>query len=407
MQAEVYSFSNGLRMIHIPSNNPVSYCGFAINAGARDEAPTEYGLTHLVEHLLYKGTKKRKACHILNRMENVGGELNAYTTKEETFIYTVSLNNDTERAVELLADIVSASQFPENEIRKEKEVVLDEINLYKDSPSELIFDDFENLIFDGHALGHHILGEKKTLKTFNREQCVRFFHHFYQPDNMIFFCYGATPLKKLVAMLSKYLPEPPPLSVARTPRLIPELNCTRQSEINKKLHQTHVMIGAKAYDMRDDKKTGLYLLNNLLGGPGMNSRLNLTLRERYGLVYTVESGYTAYSDTGVISIYFGCDHQSKDRCIDLTYKELCRLRTEKLSTARLSTAKKQLKGQLGISAEHRENVALSIAKSFLHLNKYNDLPQVYRMIDDLSASLMLEIANEVLEENKLFRLIFS
>jgi predicted Zn-dependent peptidase len=380
-----------------------------VNAGTRDERAEEYGMAHFVEHLLFKGTQKRKAWHILNRMENVGGELNAYTTKEDTFIYSSCLSDDAERAIELLCDLVCNSQFSEKEIVKEREVILDEINSYKDNPSELIFDDFENLLFEGHAIGHHILGEKKFLKKFNQKMCLEFFRRHYLPENIVFFFYGKTPFQKVIRFVEKYWNERIdqfPERNGRLEKIIPPVIEAKQIESDKKLHQAHVMIGARAYELHNPRRTGLYLLNNILGGHGMNSRLNLSLREKYGLVYNIESGITSYSDSGIISIYFGTDPKSKDKCIELVMKEVDRLRNEKLKSTQLAAAKKQIKGQLGISSDNGENLALGMGKSFLHLNKYDDLQQVYSKIDKITSEELLEIANEIFAEKNLFRLIY-
>lgn len=409
---ETYSFSNGLRIIHLSSSGPVTYCGFAVNAGTRDERPEEYGMAHFVEHMLFKGTFKRKAWHILNRMENVGGELNAYTTKEDTFVYTSCLSDDVERAVELLCDLVCNSRFPEKEIGKEREVILDEINSYKDNPSELIFDDFENLLFEGHEIGHHILGEKKILKKFNRNMCLSFFKRHYRPDNMIFFFYGQTGFSKVLGLLRKFWNEKNEenernvKSAESNGRIVPSVIETRQIETDKKLHQTHVVVGSRAYALHSEKRTGLYLLNNILGGHGMNSRLNLSLREKYGLVYTVESGITTYSDSGWFSIYFGTDPKSKDKCIGIVMQEINRLRNEKLKPLQLTAAKKQLKGQLGIASDNGENLALGMGKSFLHLNRYDNLQQIYKKIDNITSEELMETANEILDEKNLFRLVY-
>ena len=412
---QTYCLPDGLRIIHLPSSGPVSYCGFAVNAGTRDEQPKECGMAHFVEHMLFKGTQKRKAWHILNRMENVGGELNAYTSKEDTFIYAACLSDDAERAIELLCDLARNSQFPEKEISKEREVVIDEINSYKDNPSELIFDDFEDLLFEGHAMGHHILGEKKILKKFNQKMCLDFFKKHYRPENMVFFFYGQTEFRKVVKMVEKCWRDRAsaiPLwrgqgeDAENNGRVAPLNNQSKNVEIDKKLHQAHVMIGARAYDLHHPKRTGLYLLNNILGGHGMNSRLNLSLREKYGLVYNVESGLTTYTDSGLISIYFGTDPKSKDRCIELAMKEIDRLRNEKLKSSQLTAAKKQIKGQMGISSDNGENLALGMGKSFLHLNKYNNLQQIYSKIDKVTSEELQEIANEVFAENTLFRLVY-
>ncbi|MDR0427948.1 MAG: insulinase family protein [Dysgonamonadaceae bacterium] len=407
MQYEIISLDNGLRIIWSPSVSPVSYCGFAVNVGTRDENNNQWGLAHFVEHMLFKGTKKRKSWHILNRMENVGGELNAYTTKEETFIYTISLAEDIERSMELLSDLVFNSQFPESEIEKEKEVVIDEINSYKDNPSELIYDDFENLLFKGNEIGHHILGEEESLKHFNSSTCHSFVRSYYVPENMVFFFFGNTPLKKITRLAHKHFLESKLSTSSIKSRISPEIVAPVKEKINKNLHQSHVIIGSRGYDYHNKNRLGLYLLNNIIGGPGMNSRLNISLREKNGLVYSIESGLTSYSDTGVFNIYFGADHDSVEKCLKLTYKELKKLRETKLSSSQLQASIKQLKGQLGISSDQKENVALSMGKSFLHFNKYETLQEVYRRLDLLTPEKLSEIANEIFGEEKLFLLIYN
>jgi predicted Zn-dependent peptidase len=407
MQYSSFILANGLRIIHLPSVSPVSFCGFAVNAGTRDEKSGQSGLAHFVEHVLFKGTQKRKAWHILNRMENVGGELNAYTTKEETFLYSVCLSEDIERAIELLSDLICNSQFPAAELEKEKEVVIDEIHSYEDTPAELIFDEFENIVFSGNELGHNILGDPESLESFTTDSCRSFVNDFYQADNMVFFSYGKTPFNKIIRLTEKYMTAAQSLSPVRFSRTVPALNATGHVEHDKQLHQTHVVIGARAYCTYDNKRLGLCLLNNILGGPGMNSRLNLNLREKHGLVYTVDSGLTSYTDSGIMTIYFGCDHESKDKCMELVYKELRRLREDKLSGAQFSAAVKQWKGQLGISSDHSENTALRMGKSFLHFDKYDDLPTIYQKIDTLTADHLWEIANEIYGEEQLFSLIYQ
>ncbi|MDL2224024.1 insulinase family protein [Bacteroidales bacterium OttesenSCG-928-M06] len=407
MQHEIFSLPDGLRIIYMPSASPVSYCGFAVNAGTRDEQADQFGLAHFVEHMLFKGTKKRKSWHILNRMESVGGELNAYTTKEETFLYSIALSEDIERAMELLADLIFNSQFPVNEIEKEKEVVIDEINSYKDNPSELIFDEFENILFHGNEMGHNILGEEDSIAGFTSSSCHSFINSFYHSANMIFFFHGKMPKEKIIRLANKYFhterKEPISIRQRSKPILLP----AKKERINKDLHQSHVIIGGRGYDYHHPQRLGLYLLNNLLGGPGMNSRLNISLREKNGLVYTVDSNLTSYSDTGVFSIYFGADHESVDRCMRLVYKELKKLREVYLTSSQFHSAIKQMKGQLGISCDQKENIALSMGKSFLHFNKYDSLSEIYDKLDLLTPSILSEIANEVFDENNLFQLIYS
>ena len=402
------TLSNGLRIVYLPSDSPVSYCGLTVNAGTRDEEPGQFGLAHFVEHMLFKGTEKRKSWHILNRMECVGGELNAYTTKEETFLYAICLSDDTERAVELLFDLAFHSQFPESEIDKEREVIIDEIHSYEDNPSEALYDEFENILFRGSSMGHLILGEEANLRTFTSSSCRSFADTFYHPDNMVFFYYGKIPWPKITRLAEKQLGEVRSSnSGVPVRRKEPEKIEPVREKVNKGLHQSHVILGSRGYGLHDPKRIGLYLLNNLLGGPGMNSRLNMALREKRGLVYSVDSSITSYSDTGVFSVYFGCDHQSTQQCFRLIGKELQSLCTKALTSSQLHAAVKQLKGQMGISGEHRENVALALGKSFLHYNHYNSLPEIYAKLDALTANQLLEIANEVFSESRLFGLIFE
>ena len=408
MEKDYFShiLSNGLRIVHLPSASPVSYCGFAINAGTRDEAVNEFGLAHFVEHMIFKGTEKRKSWHILNRMENVGGELNAYTTKEETFVYSIFMEEHFKRAFELLSDLVFHSQFPEQEIEKEADVILDELNSYEDSPSELIYDEFENLLFDGHALGHNILGNEQSLLSFDTEAGKSFMKRFYVPENMVFFSMGRIPFKKIVQMAESFLSDMHLPMVSRN-RVAPEEIVSVSRQEHKDTHQAHVLIGGRAYSMHNEKRLSLFLLNNLLGGPGMNSRLNLSLREKHGLVYNVESNVTSYTDTGVATIYFGTDPKNKEKAVRLVHKELARLRDVKLSAVQLSAAKKQLIGQLGVSGDNREGLFLGLGKSFLHYNRYDTLPEVFAKVEKLTAEQIQEVANEVFAPERLFSLIYQ
>ena len=405
MQGNEYTLPNGLRIIHEPTLSKVAYCGFAIDAGTRDEAENEQGMAHFVEHLIFKGTEKRKAWHILNRMENVGGDLNAYTNKEETVVYAAFLKEHLERALELLGDIVFHSTFPQHEIEKETEVIIDEIQSYEDTPSELIFDDFEDMIFRNHPLGRNILGRPDLLKKFRSEDAMAFTSRFYQPSNMVFFVLGDFNFQKIVRQVEKLLVDLPLVTVENQ-RTIPPLYVPEQLVVHKETHQAHVMIGSRGYNAYDDKRTALYLLNNILGGPGMNSRLNVSLRERRGLVYTVESNLTSYTDTGAFCIYFGTDPEDVDTCLKLTYKELKRMRDVKMTSSQLMAAKKQLIGQIGVASDNNENNALGMAKTFLHYNKYESSESVFRRIEALTAEGLLEVANEMFAEEYLSTLIY-
>lgn len=401
-----HTLPNGLRLVHLPSDSPVSYCGFAVNAGTRDESPEEHGLAHFVEHLLFKGTEKRRAWHILNRMENVGGELNAYTTKEETFVYSIFLEEHFQRAMELQADLVFHSVFPPHEVEKEKDVILDEINSYLDSPSELIFDDFENILFDGHDLGHNILGDESSLARFDSATGRDFMRRFYTPSNLLFFSMGRIRFEQIIRWAEELVSEIPAATPA-TCRQQPGNYVPRLVKEQKDTHQAHVLLGSRSFSMFDDRRIPFFLLNNLLGGPGMNSRLNVALREKHGLVYNVESNVTSYTDTGVASIYFGTDPKNKEKALRLIDQELDDLCQHPLSPRALDAAKKQLKGQLGVSTDNREGLFLGLGKSFLHYNKYDSLPEVFAQIDEVSAEAVLEVAREVFAPEQRSRLEYE
>lgn len=399
------TLSNGLRIIHADSPTPVAYCGFAIDAGTRDEFPDEQGMAHCVEHLIFKGTVRRKAWHILNRMENVGGDLNAYTNKEETVIYSAFLKEHFARAVDLLADIVFHSNFPAREMEKEVEVIIDEIQSYEDSPSELIFDDFEEMIFPNHPLGRNILGNPEQLRGFGQEDVLRFVSRYYHPTNMVFFVQGDIDFKRVVRTVEKAVADIP-YSLAEHVRRQPLPYAPVSRTIKKDTHQAHVMLGGRGYPADDEKRTGLYLLNNILGGPGMNSRLNVSLRERRGLVYTVESNLTSYTDTGTFCIYLGCDTDDADRCMELVQKELDLLCRKELTAAQLAAAKKQIIGQIGVASDNFENNALDMGKCFLHYNRYEEKEEVFKRIEALTGKELLEIANEKFCENQLSKLVY-
>ncbi len=400
------TLNNGLRIIYHPTLSKVTFCGFAINVGTRDEMPEESGMAHFIEHLIFKGTEQRKAFQILNRLSNVGGDLDAFTNKEDTTVYATVLNEYFERALELLCDIVFHSTFPIAEIEKETEVILDEIQSYEDTPTELIYDEFENIIFKGHPLGRNILGNAKSIRTFGTSKSKAFVNRFYQPDNMILFVAGKQDFKKIVRLAQKYTND---ININKTDinRIAPDEYHARQVEIDRGTHQTHVIIGCPTYKAYHPKSAGLYLINNILGGVAMNNRLSLSLRERSGLVYTVESSLTGYTDTGEFCIYFGSDPEDTKRCIRLVKSELKKLREKKLNPIQLSIAKQQLIGQMSIASENDENNALDMAKTYLHFNRYDTLYEACRRIDALTSDELIEIANEKLSENNLTTLIFK
>ena len=429
MKYNTYTLDNGLRIIHLPSDSQVVYCGYQINAGTRDELPGEEGLAHFCEHVTFKGTERRKAWHILNCLESVGGDLNAYTNKEGTVYYAAILKEHIARAVDLLSDIVFHSTYPQQEIDKEVEVICDEIESYNDSPAELIYDEFENILFKGHPLGHNILGTAEQVRQFTTEDALRFTRKLYRPDNAIFFAYGDIDFKKLVKLLKTLNFEHGTLNfmngkTSETPTAEMEAGDANhkvqsskfkvQSKVagqtivmQKNTHQAHVMIGAQAYDVHDDRRMPLYLLNNILGGPGMNAKLNLALREHNGLVYTVESTMVAYGDTGTWSIYFGCDEHDVKRCLRLVRKELDKLMEKPLSEAQLRAAKKQIKGQIGVACDNRENFALDFGKSFLHYGWEKNVDRLYEQVDAITAQQMQAVAQELFDEHRLTTLIFK
>ena len=406
MEYLTHTLPNGLRMAHLPVDSPVSYCGYAVNAGTRDEEAGERGLAHFVEHTLFKGTTHRKAGHILNRMEAVGGELNAYTTKEETFLYSIFMEKDFERAFELLTDLAFHATFPQAEIEKEVEVILDEIESYNDSPSELIFDEFEHLLFARHPLGRMILGDKRALQTFTSESGRSFTRRFYAPRNMLFFSMGRNNFEQIVQMGEKLLADTD-FPMAERKRKRPKQLEAKEVHKHKDTHQAHVLIGGQAYDLFDPERVPLYLLNNLLGGPGMNSLLNVLLRERNGLVYNVEGNVSHYTDAGMATIYFGCAPKNKDKAIELVRQLLAEMRQQPLSASRLSQAKKQAIGQIGVASDNRENLFLGFGKSLLHYDRYDSMEQVVARIQQITADDILRVANEVYAPERLSTLIYD
>lgn len=421
MKYNTYTLDNGLRIIHLPSDSKVVYCGYQINAGTRNEELGEEGLAHFCEHVTFKGTERRKAWHILNCLESVGGDLNAYTNKEGTVYYSAILKEHIARAVDLLTDIVFHSVYPQAEIDKEVEVICDEIESYNDSPAELIYDEFENIIFKGSPLGHNILGTAEQVRSFKTEDALRFTRKLYRPDNAIFFAYGDIDFKKLVRLLKKsFLSEERRVKSEKfnSPEAQTQFNIQHVSfntqhsfegqtiVMQKNTHQAHVMIGTRAYDVNDSRRMPLYLLNNMLGGPGMNAKLNLALREHNGLVYTVESTMVAYGDTGIWSIYFGCDEHDVKRCLRLVRKELDKFMQKPLSKAQLKAAKKQIKGQVGVACDNRENFALDFGKSFLHYGWEKNVDRLYEQVDEITAEQIQAVAQELFDKDRLTTLIF-
>ena len=406
MNYQSFTLNNGIRIIHLHSSSHVAHCGLLINAGSRDEQEHEHGMAHFIEHAIFKGTKKRKAYHILSRMEDVGGEINAYTSKEETAIHTSFLKNDYERAVELIWDITFNSVFPQKEIDREKEVIIEEIKSYKDDPAELIFDEFEELVYRNQSLGKNILGNPKDLRRFTKKDIESFIKNNYHTNEMVLCTIGDISFEKFKKLAEKYFGQIPSNLRTKERKLInnyvPEIITQ-----HKKTHQTHYIIGNLAYDVHNPKKTGLTLLDNMLGGPGLNSRLSLILREKYGYVYYIESNFTPYSDTGIFSIYFGTDKNKVDKSLSLIKKEFDLLRNKKLGIVQLKKAKKQIFGQIAINSENSANLMLAMGKSFLLYNKVDSLEEIRLKIESITVDDIQEIANEILDIDKMSMLIYK
>lgn len=403
---QTFVLKNGIRIIHQETKSPVSHFGVIINTGSRDEEENEQGIAHFIEHVIFKGTQSRKAFHILNRIEDVGGELNAYTTKEETAVYATFLSEYYQRSMELISDILVNSTFPAKELEREKEVVIEEINSYKDSPSELIFDEFEEILFDGHPIARNILGTPELLKTFNKELILQFIDKNYHTDQIVLSSVGNISMNKFSRLAEKYFGTIP--EKLRTKQRINNYKYTPETRIlQKDTFQAHCIIGNIAPDIFSPKRMRMVLLNNILGGQSMNSRLNMVLRERNGMAYNVESGYTGYFDTGQFSVYFGTDKENLEQALSLINKEFRKIKEVQMGTVQLSRAKKQLIGQLAISTENREDLMLSIGKSLLFFNQVDTLETIFKKIEQIESFGIMELANEIFDESKNSILIYK
>lgn len=396
----------------------VVYCGYAIDAGSRDEMDGEEGLAHFCEHTTFKGTERRSPLQVINTLELVGGELNAFTTKEDTFYYAAILRQHFAKAVDLLTDIVFHSVYPGHELEKEKEVVCDEIDSYRDSPAELIYDEYENIVFSHHSIGHNVLGEKETVRAFTTADCLRFTRRMYRPERSVFYVSGNVDFRMLVKRLENIFADKYDSRVdnafeshrekGNVFKGMPEdLLGKRMDDSEQMTHQSHVMTGTAFHGDTEKYRIPLFVLNNILGGPSMNSRLNLSLRERRGLVYNVESNMTEYTDALLWTVYFGCDPHDVNRCIRLVRGELRRLAESPLSSRTLNAAKRQLKGQIALSAENAENYAISMAKQYLHKGTQKSIPRLLENVDAVTPESIHRLASECLSDERLFTLVFS
>lgn len=408
MNYNTHTLANGLRIIHLPSAQPVVYCGYAVGAGTRDEElGREEGMAHFCEHITFKGTERRSSMKILGHLESVGGDLNAFTNKEETVYHAAVLKDNIGRAVDLLTDIVFHSTYPQAEIDKEVEVIVDEIESYNDSPAELVYDLFENAVFSGHPLGHNILSTAEKLRRYTTADALRFTRRYYRPDNSVFFAYGDVDFARLVRLLERantVAADEVCCDCKQSAATLPPY-VAQHIEHHMDTHLAHVMVGTRAYDVHDERRIALYLLNNILGGPGMTARLNVSLRERNALVYTVESMAQSYSDTGLWAVYFGCDPKNVNRCLRLIRRELDKVMQRPLSDAQLRAAKRQIRGQIGIACDSRESFALDFAKSYLHYGWKKDVTALCERIDALTAADLQRVAQDLFAEERLTSLV--
>ena len=401
---ETYTLPNGIRGIHRQVRSGVVHCAMVVNAGCRDELKSEYGIAHFTEHALFKGTERRKAYQVNCRLENLGGELNAYTTKEDTTLHATVLRRDFQRAVELIGDVIFCSTFPERELKKEREVIADEINSYKDSPSERIYDDFEDLMFKGSELGHNILGSKASIAKFDTEAMRRFVDRCYTTDQMVFSSIGNFSVATARAVAERYLGSITP-TVRGYERVQPLAYEPFDVRLSRHTHQAHGIIGARGFSIADERRLPLALLVNILGGPSANSLLNIELREKRGLSYNVEATYTPYSDCGIVGIYFSSDHDNMPRCVELIEESVASLARDVVSPRRLAVAKRQFVAQMAISMESNEGYMLGAGKSFLLYKDIDTLEEAYKKVAAITAEQIRDVAAECF--SKMSRLIYK
>lgn len=402
----IYTLSNGIRLIHQEVASPISHFGVLVNAGTRDELDTQSGIAHFVEHTLFKGTTHRSCAQVTQKIENAGGELNASTAKEETCFHASFLSSEYRHAVEILADILFNATFPEKEIVKEKDVVVEEINYYKDTPAELIFDEIEEMAFAGHPLGRNILGSKKSLRTIGRQDLLDFVHHHYTADNIVLASVGNISFHTLLKYCNQYFNQPITALCDRSRTPFTHYTPT-QTVKHKNTTQSHVMLGNMAFSFQEEGRLPLTILTNLLGGQASSARLNMSIREKRGLAYTVEANYSPFSDSGLFTVYIGCDKEEVEKCIDLTFKELKKITTQKFGTLQLHTAKKQFIGQLAITNEAKLNEMLSIGRSALYFNEVETTESSFQKVEAITADEILEAANRIFIPDQFSSLIYS
>lgn len=401
-----YQLKNGIRLIHLPKRSEVAHFGLLAHTGTRDELKGEHGMAHFMEHMFFKGTRKRSAYQIISRLEDTGGEINAYTTKEETAIYTSFLKQDYKKAVELIQDLFLHSRFPEKEREIEAEVILNEIQNYDDTPSELIFDRAEEMLYPEHPIGRNILGSVESLLSYKNGCLEKFFRENYATDEIVLTSVGSISFDRIRYAVEKYFSEIPHKTRLRI-RKKPRAESAGKLIEKRDTHQKHCILISEAYPLPHPKRLHLYLLNNILGGPGMNSKLNMALRERRGYSYSAESHYAPFTDTGAMMIYFSCDREKFSRCLEVTREEMKKLRSRLITDTRLAHARRQLLGQLAISYENSEHLMMTMGKSYLIFNRVDSLNTIREKLEHITASQLRDTANEVLHPDRLNMLIFQ
>ena len=406
MEYNVHTLPNGIRILHVPSASAISHACIIVNTGSRDEPEGKAGLAHFIEHLIFKRTEKRSTNQILNRLESVGADLNAYTTKEYTCVHASFLNPYLDRTLELFNDIIFHSTFPEEEMDKEKSVILDEIASYLDQPEEAINDDFEDMLFAGNALGNNILGTIESVSNFTRDEVINFRKANYRTNEIVIAVLGNYSLKSVATKGTKHFADVEENSPVRS-RKKPEILSAKTTNIYKPITQSHCILGAQTYSIHHNNKAGLMLLNNYFGGNGMSSVLNLQIREKYGIAYTIESNFSPISDTGIFSIYFGTDKEKHQKALSLIFKEMKKLKDNPLNDLQLQKAKNKFIGQIALGEENRIGLIISMAKNLIDYNKIDSLEQLFEKINGVKAIQIAQIVDEVFAPEQLNIFTFS
>ena len=405
-ESSVFRLKNGVRMVYSYNHSPVSHCAVLVDVGTRDEPEGKEGIAHFLEHVFFKGTRKRRAYQVLNRLEHVGGEINAFTTREDTCIHASFSSEFMERSMELITDILFNSQFPVKEIEREKEVVLDEINSYLDNPMEQIMDDFESQVFRGNPLGNPILGTHSSVRNYSRNDLLKFIQKNYHPNSLVFSYCGNLPVEKVHNLFTKYFSSIPFKNSSKSVRIKFKKKKIGHEIQRKNIIQAHYTSGTTAYSVVNNKRISLFLLNNILGGPGLNSRLNMNIREKHGYTYHIESSFVPFSDTGLFNIYLATEEKFLEKSIHLINMEVNKMKEKKISKTQLNQYKKQLIGQIAIAMENKSNVMINHARSIIAYDKPVSFVDTVENIEELTSDHLIETANEIFRDSKMGSLTF-